>query len=351
MRSTTCWTRGGGCRRPPSPPAVRKAPRRSRWRARCSPARPCRWACGKCGSRRRTTGACTTRSANPGSTRRRRASRSRKASRWIASYLDAAGDPVIRATVGDVLTVRLRVRSTRGPVHNVAVTDLLPGGFEILADSVRGEYGATRIEHRDVREDRLVLYGSFDTTATEIRYHVKAVAPRRVHRPRRPRRGDVPPRREGPFGGRALHRGRRLTHPVAKPARRAAWALGGAGAALLLVWAFLPKPDLYGDTSFSSLVTDRHGRPLRPPARGGRPLPPVHPPRRRRGRAAGRDACSTRIAISSRTPASRRRHWRGRPGRPTCGGHGRSEAPPSPCSLRGCGSGCTPVRRSASSCK
>ena len=82
-----------------------------------------------------------------------------------------------RATVGDVLTVRLRVRSTRAPVHNVAVTDLLPGGFEILADSVRGEYGATRIEHRDVREDRLVLYGSFDTGVTEIRYRVKAVAP------------------------------------------------------------------------------------------------------------------------------------------------------------------------------
>ena len=92
-------------------------------------------------------------------------------------HLDAAGDPVIRATVGDVLTVRLRVRSTRTPMHNVAVTDLLPGGFEILADSVRGEYGETRIEHRDVREDRLVLYGSFDTTATEIRYHVKAVVP------------------------------------------------------------------------------------------------------------------------------------------------------------------------------
>ena len=92
-------------------------------------------------------------------------------------YLDAAGDPVTRATVGDVLTVRLRVRSTRAPAPNVAVTDLLPGGFEILAGSVRGEYGETRIEHRDVREDRLVLYGAFDTTVTEIRYHVKAVAP------------------------------------------------------------------------------------------------------------------------------------------------------------------------------
>ena len=92
-------------------------------------------------------------------------------------YLNAAGEAVTGATVGDKLTVRLRVRATRAPVHNVAVTDLLPGGFEILADSVRGEYGATRIEYRDVREDRLVLYGSFGTSVTEIRYHVKAVVP------------------------------------------------------------------------------------------------------------------------------------------------------------------------------
>ena len=58
---------------------------------------------------------------------------------------------------------------------------------------------------------------------------------------------------------------------MAKLARRAAWALGGAGVAALLVWAFIPKPDLYGEASFSSLVTDRHGRPLRlRPAADGR---------------------------------------------------------------------------------
>ena len=92
-------------------------------------------------------------------------------------YLNAAGDAVTSATVGDKLTVRLRVRSTRARIHNVAVTDLLPGGFEILVDSVRDDYGVTRIEYRDVREDRLVLYGGFGTLVTEIRYHVKAVVP------------------------------------------------------------------------------------------------------------------------------------------------------------------------------
>lgn len=58
---------------------------------------------------------------------------------------------------------------------------------------------------------------------------------------------------------------------MAKPARCAAWALAGVGVAALLVWTFIPKPDLYGDASFSSLITDRHGRPLRlRPAADGR---------------------------------------------------------------------------------
>ena len=96
------------------------------------------------------------------------------------AYLDAQGAPVIRAGVGDELTVRLRVRTeldSAAWLGNVAVTDLLPGGFEILVDSVRDRYGDTRIEHRDVREDRLVLYGRFGPRVTEIRYRVKAVAP------------------------------------------------------------------------------------------------------------------------------------------------------------------------------
>ena len=92
-------------------------------------------------------------------------------------YLDDEGDPVERIRVGDELTVRLRVRSKAGRISNVAVTDLLPGGFEILTESVRDRYGLWASDYRDVREDRLVLYGAFDERVTEIRYRVKATNP------------------------------------------------------------------------------------------------------------------------------------------------------------------------------
>ena len=92
-------------------------------------------------------------------------------------YLDGEDKRVNRADVGDELSVRLRVRSQSGRISNVAVTDLLPGGFEIVTDSVRTRYGTTVLDYRDVREDRLVLYGGFGNNVTEIRYRVTATTP------------------------------------------------------------------------------------------------------------------------------------------------------------------------------
>ena len=93
------------------------------------------------------------------------------------TYLDDDDEPVSRVRLGDEITVRLRVRSQRGWIANVAVTDLLPGGFEIVTDSVRNRFGRWSSDYRDVREDRLVLYGSFGENVTEIRYRVKATSP------------------------------------------------------------------------------------------------------------------------------------------------------------------------------
>ena len=91
-------------------------------------------------------------------------------------YLDSQGERVDQVGLGDELTVRLRVRSQNGRITNVALTDLLPGGFEIVTDSVRRQSGVS-LDYRDVREDRLVVYGSFGEKATEIRYRVKATSP------------------------------------------------------------------------------------------------------------------------------------------------------------------------------
>ena len=92
-------------------------------------------------------------------------------------YLDAEGDPVNRVQVGDELTVRLRVRSQNGWIHNVAVTDLLAGGFEIITESVRDRHDRWTLDYRDVRDDRMVIYASFGESLTEFRYRVKATSP------------------------------------------------------------------------------------------------------------------------------------------------------------------------------
>ncbi len=92
-------------------------------------------------------------------------------------YLDGNGNRVDRIPVGDDVEVRLRVRSQNGRITNVAVTDLLPGGFEVVRESVRDRYGLWAPAYRDVREDRVVFHGGFDERVTEFRYRVKATSP------------------------------------------------------------------------------------------------------------------------------------------------------------------------------
>jgi len=88
-------------------------------------------------------------------------------------YLDDAGNRLSSATIGDEVTVRLRIRSTGRTRSNVAVVDLLPGGFEVSPDSVHGRNGGWSADYLDVREDRVVIYGSFHDRVTEIRYRAK----------------------------------------------------------------------------------------------------------------------------------------------------------------------------------
>ena len=91
-------------------------------------------------------------------------------------YLDEDGNPVTSALIGQELTVRLRVRSTGRPRTNVAVVDMLPGGFEVLTDSVRRQYDGWYADYTDIREDRVVVYGSFPSRLTEIQYRVKVTS-------------------------------------------------------------------------------------------------------------------------------------------------------------------------------
>ncbi|MEJ0001426.1 MAG: alpha-2-macroglobulin [Verrucomicrobiota bacterium] len=92
-------------------------------------------------------------------------------------YDDDAGKPVTSVKLGDEINVVVRVRSTDAQnLDNVAVEDLLPGGFEIVDESVHtgtcSDWGG--FGYADVREDRLLAFGSVTGDDTLIRYRIKA---------------------------------------------------------------------------------------------------------------------------------------------------------------------------------
>jgi uncharacterized protein YfaS (alpha-2-macroglobulin family) len=92
-------------------------------------------------------------------------------------YRNKDNKPVTTAKLGEELKVVVRVRSTDNQsLDNVAVEDLLPGGFEIVDESVHS--GACSdwdgFDYADVREDRLLAFGSVTGSETQIQYRIKA---------------------------------------------------------------------------------------------------------------------------------------------------------------------------------
>jgi hypothetical protein len=136
------------------------------------------------------------------------------------AYLSSAGSDVSRVKLGDKVQVQLRFRPKAGKeMPNVAVVDLLPGGFELLLDSVpepaqtapayegepdegegtggeyEGDEGASlffflpkayadsessvssfRPEWVDKREDRVVFLGAWPAQASEFSYAIRATS-------------------------------------------------------------------------------------------------------------------------------------------------------------------------------
>ncbi|MGI8820959.1 MAG: alpha-2-macroglobulin [Chthoniobacterales bacterium] len=90
--------------------------------------------------------------------------------------LDADGKPVTRTQLGEPINVRLRVRSLRpSAITNVAVVDLLPGGFEVVGGSLRsGASSINGVDFVEVREDRAVFYLTALPEALEIKYQIKS---------------------------------------------------------------------------------------------------------------------------------------------------------------------------------
>ena len=81
-----------------------------------------------------------------------------------------------RTKLGEQLHVRIHVRSLgREPLTNVAIVDLLPGGFEVVDSSIHTGAGANPgVDYVDVREDRAVFFVTAPTNALEIDYQIKS---------------------------------------------------------------------------------------------------------------------------------------------------------------------------------
>jgi hypothetical protein len=91
--------------------------------------------------------------------------------------VDKNGTVVQEVNQGDELEVRIKVRATeKSYISNVVLVDLLPGGFEVLRESVPRDNNGWRSDYVDIREDRVVFYAGFSNRLTELRYKVKATA-------------------------------------------------------------------------------------------------------------------------------------------------------------------------------
>ncbi|MDP3088790.1 MAG: alpha-2-macroglobulin [Methylotenera sp.] len=120
----------------------------------------------------------------------------------IREYTDDKGVVLKSITMGDEITVHIKIRSIDGNVDDVAIIDLLPGGFEpVLQAEVsetdtstaqEGEYsegnaleasgwssllgigGGWQPSYADIREDRIMFYGAVTNNITEFTYKIKA---------------------------------------------------------------------------------------------------------------------------------------------------------------------------------
>lgn len=87
-------------------------------------------------------------------------------------YRDAQGKAITSTTLGSEIEVHIQIRALNNDyISNIAIEDLLPGGFEVVRDSVKTD----AMNFIDVREDRVNLFGGISSTLTEFVYKIKAV--------------------------------------------------------------------------------------------------------------------------------------------------------------------------------
>ena len=94
-------------------------------------------------------------------------------SRRINGELVYDNDELSSGNLGDEITVKIRARREKGQreATNVAITDILPGGFTVVPGSLVSRSG--NMDFFEIREDRVLVYGTVSTYGLEIIYKAK----------------------------------------------------------------------------------------------------------------------------------------------------------------------------------
>lgn len=89
-------------------------------------------------------------------------------------FVNDNGEVIEKVNIGEEVTVRLKGRVTTGQgASNIVMIDLLPGGFEVVLDSIDRRAG--HIEYVDAREDRVLVFGYLKDKVQVYEYKIKAV--------------------------------------------------------------------------------------------------------------------------------------------------------------------------------
>jgi uncharacterized protein YfaS (alpha-2-macroglobulin family) len=86
-------------------------------------------------------------------------------------YRDASQKVITTAELGQEIEVHIRIRALDNSyLSNIAIVDLLPGGFEVVNDSIN----RSNVDYADTREDRVIFFTSAAKDVKEIVYKIKA---------------------------------------------------------------------------------------------------------------------------------------------------------------------------------
>ena len=86
-------------------------------------------------------------------------------------YVDDEGEPVSDVVIGDTITVEISLHTSGKPYQDIAIVDLLPGGFALVNDSLPPSSASF---YADGREDRVIMYSEATHNPTSRSYQIQA---------------------------------------------------------------------------------------------------------------------------------------------------------------------------------